>query len=655
MEDSSSGSNNFGAVIATIGSILIACGVAWIIAMNWREIPSYLKILILFIATTVSLVSAVVLKNMSYPKTGQSLLILGSLLYTLSIFLIAQIFSSNTTSQGYAWLWFLSLFGVIAIGLLLKSRIIVFIGLGESLLWMIFQAVAFGKNLNGSDYLGILIPFFVATVFLIIIQSIIVISKSEPKKEYIFLAGTILTLLIYSIALGFLGEASLILVSMIVLSGLIILLASSYLSESYLGISVSIIKFSIWIFLLFYTVQIKINKISSLGEYLLIFIAFNLLLYGLYLSHNSLNHKFSQIYKWFSIMHLIVFSFLLSFQSILEISWYNGFSISTESAIFIVAYGIFSAVVFIVGAIIYSSKNSNSLREIGIFTLFIILLTSIILVSATLESSNGYCYQKSCYDFKDKQSCNLENLESFDCVWNENYENCEQLNCNFFTQPSSCNSAKVEGISCMWNAQSNYCYQAYCNTFINQTSCENSPDSLNCYWHQDDVKYAPTTIDGSIPPAQPYGYCQQNYSRDIQIKESYSDCYQLNGQKNSCVSNNNCKWQPSPFARSSSGLDIPITTWLVWAFSNVIFLIIILSLIGYGTYNKSPALVNIGIAFFILDIISRYIGFIIDFGGYTGLGVIFIIGGILLLLGGFLIERWRRNLVRKAKEINTII
>src|SRR3989344_3869029 len=37
---------SFGAVVATIGSILIALGIAWLIALNWAGMPSALKVLI---------------------------------------------------------------------------------------------------------------------------------------------------------------------------------------------------------------------------------------------------------------------------------------------------------------------------------------------------------------------------------------------------------------------------------------------------------------------------------------------------------------------------------------------------------------------------------------------------------------------------------
>src|SRR3989344_4260173 len=86
---------SFGAIVATIGSILIALGVAWLIALNWSDIPAALKILILVLATAGAYTTGVIFRIKDYSKIGGSLLILGALLYTLSIFLIAQIFSTS--------------------------------------------------------------------------------------------------------------------------------------------------------------------------------------------------------------------------------------------------------------------------------------------------------------------------------------------------------------------------------------------------------------------------------------------------------------------------------------------------------------------------------------------------------------------------------
>ena len=38
---------SFGTIVAVFGSILIALGIAWLIAQNWHQMPAPLKIIIL--------------------------------------------------------------------------------------------------------------------------------------------------------------------------------------------------------------------------------------------------------------------------------------------------------------------------------------------------------------------------------------------------------------------------------------------------------------------------------------------------------------------------------------------------------------------------------------------------------------------------------
>jgi hypothetical protein len=92
-----------------------------------------------------------------------------------------------------------------------------------------------------------------------------------------------------------------------------------------------------------------------------------------------------------------------------------------------------------------------------------------------------------------------------------------------------------------------------------------------------------------------------------------------------------------------------ISLWVLWIIINLFFIGLIIGIIGYGTWQKMPSLINLGIVFFALSIITRYIGFIMDFGGSVGLSIFFIIGGVLLLGGGWLVERWRKKLIASAK------
>src|SRR3989338_8271438 len=99
------GMASFGTIVAVIGSILIFIGVAWIIAQNWHIFSSAVKIIILVFFTCAAFASGVMARLKGYGGTAEALFVLGALLYTSSIFLIAQIFHTDVSFQGTAWLF----------------------------------------------------------------------------------------------------------------------------------------------------------------------------------------------------------------------------------------------------------------------------------------------------------------------------------------------------------------------------------------------------------------------------------------------------------------------------------------------------------------------------------------------------------------------
>jgi len=53
---------------------------------------------------------------------------------------------------------------------------------------------------------------------------------------------------------------------------------------------------------------------------------------------------------------------------------------------------------------------------------------------------------------------------------------------------------------------------------------------------------------------------------------------------------------------------------------------------------------------FSLEIISRYIGFWLDFKGYFAFSILAILGGLMLIFGARLIPKWRRKILEKTKR-----
>ena len=207
----------------------------------------------------------------------------------------------------------------------------------------------------------------------------------------------------------------------------------------------------------------------------------------------------------------------------------------------------------------------------------------------------GTCYAKSCYDFKNSAEC-ASAPNPLVCEW------------------------KTE----QWNPQGS-CEQASCYNYQTEVECNSVTDKLDCNWQNNN--------------------CQQQRWDDT----AYETCSKNNNQKNNCVDNSLCKWQPSyGFWSASKGL--PTSLWFLWIVNNIVFIGFIILILWYGQQVGSTKIVNIALFAFILEIISRYIGFWMDLRGYFVFSMLAILGGVMLIVGAWQIPKWRRKLLEKTKQ-----
>ncbi len=132
------GGLNFIRVVLTIGALLVGLGILSFIASNWNGISHFVKLLIIFgVFGGVNLVGYMLSEN--NPKTGRSLIYLGTLVYGAGIFLIGQMYNFGGDFPTAFLLWSL---GVLPMAFLLKDEYL-----------MLFANLLFGVYLLGSyDY-----------------------------------------------------------------------------------------------------------------------------------------------------------------------------------------------------------------------------------------------------------------------------------------------------------------------------------------------------------------------------------------------------------------------------------------------------------------------------------------------------------------------
>jgi len=667
--------SSFGQIIAVIGAILIAVGVAWLIAQNWHYIPDFIKIFILVLVTLGSYTAGVILKEKDYEKIAQSLFIVGSLLFTLTIFQIAQIFKLSTSSQATAWLWFFCFIGVFVAGFLFKSKLVINIGIAEFLIWVFLQKSAFLSSggsyfshglfslfgiFGGFDgghvgaYNSILAQFFSTIGLLIAIYAFITFSKEEKTINF-FAVGLIISLLAYWFFLFFFGVHTFTLQEscFIILFSLVILTICAYASQSGFGIAICIINFFIWLIMQFIRILDLGNEISP-APFAFLFLIAGVFFYGLYLVHKSIfNHKFSKCYQVMTVLYFLIFTYILSFQFLVTIIWEG--SISGYAIAFLVCFGFVAFLTFIVGVFSSIEKRAVSSGEIIFFALTIIVLLILLFLTSLTTNTKGTCYLRSCNDYKNSDLCN--NVPAISkCEWIN--EVCDVKNCYNYRSQSKCSSADPL-LNCEWIHET--CSQKSCGNYYNNEELCKQNSQIGCIW-----------INYTSSPRYREGYCSEtschSLSQDACVARSNCEwsgrfcsdkkiyrnavsdtCTQFNNKMADCVAKADCKWMRNE-SNIYKGKNLPTIVWIVWIIINVAFIGFILLVIGYGTLERDKGIINIGIITFALEIITRYIGFIIDFSGYTTLSIIFIMGGIILIFGGWGVERWRRSLIKSIEQ-----
>ncbi|HBV87469.1 MAG TPA: DUF2157 domain-containing protein [Desulfosporosinus sp.] len=129
------GGLNFIRVVVTIGAILIGLGILSFIASNWDGMSHLIKLIIIFgFFGGVNLAGYILSEN--NPKTGRSLIYLGTLVYGAGIFLIGQMYNFGGDFPTAFLLWSL---GVLPMSFQLRDRHL-----------MLFSNILFGIYLFGS-------------------------------------------------------------------------------------------------------------------------------------------------------------------------------------------------------------------------------------------------------------------------------------------------------------------------------------------------------------------------------------------------------------------------------------------------------------------------------------------------------------------------
>lgn len=377
-----------------------------------------------------------------------------------------------------------------------------------------------------------------------------------------------------------------------------VILMTAYFLDSKENLVVAMLTFFPWV-VLQYSSLISGAGIDSPGgpvfAFILIFLSAGALLFGLGTLHNSLKHRFTNIYRFWTVFYFLLIFYIISFQSFLPVLSEYSFE-GKAFPVFLVLFIILCFLGFITGALFAASRKAGSIKEIAGFIGILAIIFLLVLATKAGEGQIGTCDPKSCYELKAESDCN----------------------------------AAPDPLVCEWKTDhlQGYCDQPDCWNYRTEAKCKSANPELDCNWEKFEER------------------CNSKQRPD---DNAYRICTEHNNKKESCVDQKLCRWTPS-FYFWDMHEGLPTSIWLLWIVNNVAFIGFIVLMLWYGQRVGSTKIVNLSLFAFIIEVITRYIGFWFDFRGYFAFGVLAIIGGLLLIFGAWFIPKWRKKLIKGTKQ-----
>jgi uncharacterized membrane protein len=129
------GGSRFVAILATVGGLLLAVGISLLVKSNWKDLSDWTKIggLVVLMLAAYGAGWRLKMSRGTYPKVGDALLMVGSLLFLTGIALVSQIFHLNSRPATGVMVWWL---GIAAVPWLTHAKGAQFVSLVALLTWL---------------------------------------------------------------------------------------------------------------------------------------------------------------------------------------------------------------------------------------------------------------------------------------------------------------------------------------------------------------------------------------------------------------------------------------------------------------------------------------------------------------------------------------
>ncbi|MBM3947241.1 MAG: DUF2157 domain-containing protein, partial [SAR202 cluster bacterium] len=152
------------AALAILGVVLVGLGVLLFIGANWQSIGKEIKLGLLFVGLSATYGGGYWAAGpMKMPRVGTALILLGAILYGAAIFLIAQMYHVRAGSPSLLLWWSL---GVLPLAYAVRSRAVLVLGIGASLVTLLWYDVLWLRNTDDAPQRVIAFAAVIGATFL---------------------------------------------------------------------------------------------------------------------------------------------------------------------------------------------------------------------------------------------------------------------------------------------------------------------------------------------------------------------------------------------------------------------------------------------------------------------------------------------------------
>ena len=150
--------NRLVTVLLVMGAVLVGLGVILFVAANWQEIPSAVKLAMMFIGIPVIYAIGFILRyRMDHQRVGTAVILVGAICYGAAIHLVAQTYHIPVNHPNLVLYWFL---GVLPLAYLVRSQPVMVLALVTGLAAVGFRGQEWLHDLDEYLILSIAMPLY---------------------------------------------------------------------------------------------------------------------------------------------------------------------------------------------------------------------------------------------------------------------------------------------------------------------------------------------------------------------------------------------------------------------------------------------------------------------------------------------------------------